>query len=157
MKASIFLLFLITIIGGCTQRQKENDNEQKELTIKFLIDDTVQRIGNTYRISMVNERDTSFVKTRDDSIYLPRIENSKKYDVLFSFGKYKLSFKGLSGSDIVPKQKMLWEIGIDNKPFNYLEGFLSREEYERNSYHKVEYLRFNPQEHGDGIQIVNKY
>jgi len=157
MKTIYFSLFWVTIISGCSRRPKEQFKEQSRVTIKFIIDDSVQRLDNTYRVFLLNNRDTLYTKTKADTVYLPEVQDNKKYDVLFMFQARQLLFKGISGFNILPDQKMLWEIGIDNKPFNYLHGLLLNEEYVRGLYSKIEYLRFNPQERGDGIQIVNKY
>lgn len=51
---------------------------------------------------------------------------------------------------------MDWIIGIDNIPFNKSLGLLDLKEYDLSSYQKLEYLQFDPQEYGDGIQLVNK-
>jgi len=58
---------------------------------------------------------------------------------------------------LYPDQDIHWKFGIQNRPFTHALGLLSQKELDTDTVTKqLVYLQFDLQEHGDGIQIVQK-
>lgn len=160
MKISIIISIIIFSITSCNETKinnKINNNRIFLIPIKYVIDDKVLKLDDNFNFLVINNSDTIKIKHKNNILEIPELDKRDNYKVLFQYKKDKIVFSQLSDKMINPNQKMDWIIGIDNMPFNKSLGLLDLKEYDASNYKKLEYLQFDLQEYGDGIQLVNKY
>jgi hypothetical protein len=151
------LLFLLSCSGQTTQKPKENSLSSKSITVSFSIDDSFLPIKNQYHVVFVSGNKSIEASIKGNELFLPAIDTNTNYTIVFRYANYSLLFKNVMSQRILTGQDMAWKFGIDNRPFNNDLGLLSTEELKTDTKIKqLQYLVFDPLEHGDGIAAVNK-
>jgi hypothetical protein len=145
---------LITIISlACNEKPVQKNYK---LQVDFQLDDSIIPNNSNFKILFVNRTDTLSAKISNENVLLPVLKDSV-YEVLFLYERFKLSFKEVRKETILIDQNMKWKFGIKNRPFNITDGLLSAKDYNGDTTtRQLIYWQFDPQEHGDGIQIVQK-
>ncbi|PDS22684.1 hypothetical protein [Flavobacterium branchiophilum] len=159
MKISTIISIITFSITSCNETKinnKVNNNHTFLIPIKYVIDDRVVKLDDNFNFLITNGSDTIKIKHKNNILEIPKLDKKDDSKVIFQYKKSKIFFGQLSNRMLNPNQKMDWIIGIDNIPFNKSLGLLDLKEYDLSSYQKLEYLQFDPQEYGDGIQLVNK-
>ncbi|SHL84108.1 hypothetical protein SAMN05444360_1051 [Chryseobacterium carnipullorum] len=158
-----FFLALISIIffssTSCnkTKINKINSNHNFFIPIKYVIDGKMVKLDDDFDFLIIENSDTIKIKHTNNILEIPEFFKKEDYKVLFRCKEDNIVFDKLSNKMLNPNQKTNWIIGVDNKPFDKLLGLMDVKEYDKSNYKKIEYLQFDPQEYGDGIQLVNKY
>lgn len=158
MRATMNIIFLSWLLGMCSINcdSHSTGKTEKAISITFNIDGKLMPIANSFTIQFINGHDTLAAKVTDTTIQLPNLKDSL-YDVQFKYASNRLFFPGMSTSTIIPNQKIKWKFGIQRRPFNIESGLLSKTDYENDTTTKyIIYWQFDPEEFGDGIQIVQK-
>lgn len=151
------IIFSITSCDGTKISKKINSKRIFLIPIKYIIDDNYVKLDDKFSFLVIEGSDTLKIKHKNNILEIPEFQKKSDYQVLFQYKKCNIIFSQLSDKMLNPSQKTDWIIGIDNKPFNKSLGLLDLKEYEVSNYKRLEYLQFDPQEYGDGIQLVNKY
>mgnify|MGYP003440025937 FL=1 len=155
--AQLILIILFSIQAMLCNSDYSRSIEQKTIRISFTIDDSITNVANKFDVRFINGNDTLMGMTDSIFLRLPDLEKDSIYDVSFSYESYRLYFKDMPRTMIIPEQEIEWKFGIDNRPFNNLLGLLPYHEYQNDTTtKKLIYLQFNPFEFGDGIQLVQK-
>jgi hypothetical protein len=150
---SIKYLLIIIICLSCSNKQIQ---QKYKLKVDFQLDDSIITNDNNFKILFIYKTDTSSATIKTENVSLPLLKDSI-YEVSFQYKNFKLSFKGIHKETVSIDQNMEWKFGIRNRPFNITEGLLSTKDFESDTTtRQLIYWQFNPQEHGDGIQIVQK-
>lgn len=152
-------LFLVTACTSQAPKEKAvyTDIQAKDITVNFIIDDSVVNISNKFALYFINAGDTQAAIINGNKLKLSILNKDTGYTVSLRYNNYKLDFPNFTKKMIISDQDIEWNIGVDNKLSNNLRGLLSDEEFKtKNKFKQLQYFQFNPMEHGDGIQIVKK-
>jgi hypothetical protein len=143
--------------GGKTVTRINDSTIQKKLTISFHIDDSAIKISDQFQLYFTKGADTIKPILKGNQLIIPAIPEDTGYSVTFLFQGNSLTFGGITKRMIFPGQNMEWRFGIENRPFKQGRGLISAADIQNDSTtHQLDYLQFDPQEYGDGIQFVKK-
>ncbi|MBN8876906.1 MAG: hypothetical protein J0I32_05120 [Sphingobacteriales bacterium] len=160
MRSALHILTILLI--GChgTANQAptaDGISDSKKITVSFTIDDSLINIKDKFQVAISNGNTSEKAIVKGNEISLPELKTDTGYTIIFKYADVSLSFKRVTKKMIVTSQDMEWKFGIDNRPFNNLLGLLSTQEFNTDKKtRQLQYLTFDPQEHGDGISAVNK-
>lgn len=152
-----YILLLCFSILSCNKKNNVKINKTNhKIKINFTIDDVRKNIDDNFLIYLIDNLDTITIKPYNKVfVKIPNIDS--KYDLLFKNEDFLLKFKNLSSKTIIPNQDFEWNFGIDTRPFNKYLGLMSEQDYNTDKMTKeIFYLQFNPEEYGDGIQLIEK-
>jgi hypothetical protein len=158
MRATMNIFFLCWLLGMCSVNCNSHSasKSEKTIAISFNIDGKLMPIANNFVLQFIKGHDTLTAHATDTIILLPNLKDSL-YDVQFKYASSTLLFPAMSTNTIIPKQNIKWKFGIQNRPFNIESGLLSKSDYQNDTTTKyIIYWQFDPEEFGDGIQIVQK-
>ena len=151
----ILIKFLLITIFSFSCNEKPIQQNYK-LRVDFQLDDSIITNNSNFKILFVNKTDSLLAKVSSENVLLPLMKDSI-YEVIFLYKNFELSFKGVHKETVLIDQNMKWKFGIKNRPFNITDGLLSTKDFNSDTTTKqLIYWQFDPQEHGDGIQIVQK-
>jgi hypothetical protein len=148
-----FSLFLISCEKKNTAKRQV---EKYKIKVNFSIDDIKKDIDNNFVIYLVSGSDTLVIKPHNKVfIDIPDVNN--QYELIFKNENNLLKFPNVPSKTIIPQQDFEWNFGIDKKPFNKYLGLMNEAEYETDKKTtEIFFLQFDPQNYGDGIQLVEK-
>ena len=87
------------------------------VNIKLIIDGNPIQLKDDFKMGFVKERDTSFGVIEGSKFLFPNgIKEGDKLTLLFLNSKYSLFFK--SFTVVINGENPVWEIGVDEKPFD---------------------------------------
>jgi hypothetical protein len=158
MRVTMNIILLYWLLGMCSINCNSHSTgkTEKTISITFNIDGKLMPIANRFTLQFIKGRDTLTGQVTDTTIQLPNLKDSL-YDVQFKYASNTLFFPGMNTNTIIPNQNIKWKFGIQNRPFNIESGLLSKSDYENDTTTKyIIYWQFDPEEFGDGIQIVEK-
>ena len=150
------LLYFVPLFFSSACNNRASTDQNKHIKISFSVDKQLVDIGGNYQLFLVNGRDTLPAAVDKSYVELPKMDDSI-YEVVFKYGQYTLTFQNIARQTLFPEQNMQWKFGVQNRPFDLESGLVTKQEYETDTLtRQLVYLQFDPQEHGDGIQIVRK-
>ena len=122
----------------------------------FEVDDSTLHLNNNFTVLLAGATQKIICRIADDTVFVPNNLTDSMYKVTFTHKDAVMTFKGIHKSDLLPSQRVHWEFGIDNQPFNRIRGAAFTQDLEPGLYSKIEFLMTNPQERGDGLLFKNK-
>jgi hypothetical protein len=155
--------FILGVISsGCSNQPNQNLAEstktpEKKTMVSFIVDDNLATMSGQFQLLFINGNDSAVATNIGNEVVLPVLRKDTGYIIIFKYGNYTMRFSGITKKMIYSEREVEWKFGVDNRPFNNLVGLLSTDEFkEDKTTEQLQYLQFNPLEHREGIQFVNK-
>jgi hypothetical protein len=144
------LSLLIVLALVCCKAKKTNNNFDKTITAKFEIDEQNIDISDNFKIYFLQAGMNREARVKGNSLMIPQLADDTIVTVSFVYAPYQLEFKDVEKSRLFENQNMEWDFKIFNKNLARISSSIDSVGLK-----KVYVWGFNPQEVGDGIEIVN--
>jgi hypothetical protein len=87
------------------------------VNIRFVVDGNLMELKGDFKMGFIKQKDTIFGVIEEDKFLLPDgVKDGDKLSLFFLNSKYSLLFK--SFTIVINAENPLWEIGVDEKPFD---------------------------------------
>lgn len=141
---SILVFNLMCFLSSC------QDQEDHSISVEFKVDDKNMEISDDFEIILVNDEKVEKIIVRENQVFLPDLRDFPlEFDVIFVTGEHRLEFKSIKVEEIKLNQNMMWGFRVDNPPF-----YENYEGVDWSKVKKIHYWSFNPQEFGEGYEII---
>jgi hypothetical protein len=142
MKVIRLLLILVIINSSSCNKPKYN------LTIKFQIDNSQISINDDFKLYFLGKKDKLEANVEGNHVTLPHFSENVVTAVC-QYKNYKLVFEYMQVDMLRIDQNMNWTFKILTKDFDQLATSRNLGPAK-----KIYVWEFNPQDHGEGIEII---
>jgi hypothetical protein len=139
------LLLIVLTLPGCSGYR----NSDHTIEVQFEVDGEKFDISDNFKMSFLQNDKMLEAKVKGNYLILPEFSDNKSMTVFFAYKSFKFNFKEVLKSELYADQNMEWDFKILNKDFGQISTELATEPLK-----KLYVWEFNPQEHGDGIEIA---
>jgi hypothetical protein len=150
--ALLALMFNTNIVSA----QKESF----KTTVQFYFENEKVNIDKDFKILLIDSKGhVETISIQDNIVCLPKLDtDSKKVTLIVKYKQYQGTFKDVYTGLVKPTkdQDMEWVFGIDEAPFDRLIGAANEDDMKNPRYKRLFYWKFRPQDHGDGIMLIDR-